>query len=69
MLGMLADLKTLKQFYPAAEGIRYEPLKSEAYKFFRCRNYIFICKKIENVIYIYHAAHEESEYPGILSRR
>ncbi|PWM76800.1 MAG: hypothetical protein DBY32_11840 [Phascolarctobacterium sp.] len=66
---ILRDLKELALFYPSANEIRYEPLKSQAFRFYRSGAYIAICKKIENVIYIYHIAHEDEEYPEIFVRR
>ncbi len=66
---ILRDLKELALFYPAANIIRYEPLRSQSFRFYRSGAYLCICKKIENIIYIYHIAHEDSEYPGIFVRR
>ena len=63
------DLKELALFYPAANIIRYEPLKSQSFRFFRSAPYVCICKKIENIIYVYHIAHEDGEYPDIFMRR
>ena len=60
---------TTKIFYPAANIIRYEPLKSQSFRFFRSAPYVCICKKIENIIYVYHIAHEDGEYPDIFMRR
>lgn len=62
---ILRDLKELAVFYPAADSIGYEPLKSKAFKIFKSRNYICVCKKIENIVYIYHIAHLQTEYPEI----
>ena len=66
---ILRDLKELVLFYPAANIIRYEPLKSQSFRFFRSAPYVCICKKIENIIYVYHIAHEDGEYPDIFMRR
>ncbi len=66
---ILRDLKELALFYPAANIIRYEPLKSQSFRFFRSAPYVCICKKIENIIYVYHIAHEDGEYPDIFMRR
>ena len=52
-----------------ANIIRYEPLKSQSFRFFRSAPYVCICKKIENIIYVYHIAHEDGEYPDIFMRR
>ena len=62
---IISDLEELKLFYPAADAIRYEPLQSNDFKLLRSGAYLCICKKVENIIYIYHIAREESEYPGI----
>ena len=66
---ILRDLKELALFYPAANIIRYEPLKSQSFRFYRSAPYVCICKKIENIIYVYHIAHEDGEYPDIFMRR
>lgn len=62
---ILKDLKELKYFYPAADSIKYEPLKSQSFRFLKSQSYICICRKIENVVYIYHIAHQPTEYPDI----
>ena len=51
---ILRDLKELKLFYPAADSIKYEPLKSRNFKILKSQNYICICKKVEHIIYVYH---------------
>lgn len=66
---IIRDLKELALFYPAAEVIKYEPLNSRHFRFYRSGAYICICKKIEDIIYVYHIAHEDSEYPEIFARR
>lgn len=62
---ILRDLKDLQYFYPAADSIKYEPLKSENFRFFKSQSYICICKKIERIVYVYHIAHQPTEYPEI----
>ena len=62
---ILRDLKELKLFYPAADSIKYEPLKSRNFKILKSQNYICICKKVEHIIYVYHIAHLPTEYPDI----
>lgn len=62
---ILHDLKELKLFYPAADSIKYEPLKSRNFKILKSQNYICICKKVEHIIYVYHIAHLSTEYPDI----
>ena len=69
ILQILKDLKELALFYPAADDIRYEILKRHSFKIFRSGAYICICKKIENVIYIYHIAHADTEYPDIFNKK
>lgn len=64
-LKILKDLKDLQYFYPAADSIKYEPLKSQDFKIFKSQNYICVCKKIEKIVYIYHIAHQPTEYPEI----
>ena len=62
---ILRDLKELKLFYPAADSIKYEPLKSRNFRILKSQNYICICKKVEHIIYVYHIAHLPTEYPDI----
>ena len=38
---ILRDLKELKLFYPAADSIKYEPLKSRNFKILKSQNYIW----------------------------
>lgn len=60
---IISDLKTLKLFYPAATEIRNSTLKN--YRYYKSGQYVCICKKVENIIYVYHIAHADTEYPNL----
>ena len=59
------DIQELEIFYPAADRIKNEPLKSRNFKILKIQNYICICKKVEHIIYVYHIAQLPTEYPDI----
>lgn len=63
--GILKSIKELQYFYPAAERFQYEPLRSSAYRVLRSTEYVCVCRKVEHIIYVYHVAHANTEYPGL----
>lgn len=61
---LLKDLRFLTHYHLSCETFPGDPLKSMSFKIHTIGSYVFIFKKIEHTIFVYHITHADSEYKG-----